>query len=104
MIRSPGIAASIAPWIVLEALTWVGAFPPMVTFTASTDCLPLPAVITSCPHSAAEPPNCACCCIGHAGTPDGTVTVIDRSVQPVIAAGIPPMVTEDNVLQVVLPE
>ena len=54
MIRSPGAAASIALWIVPEAATWVGVLPPMVTVTASTDCFPLPAVITNWPHCAAR--------------------------------------------------
>ena len=54
---APGKAASIAAWIEPEAATWVvGALPPMVTVTASTDCLPLPAVMTSWPHCAEEPP------------------------------------------------
>ena len=74
MIRSPGAAASIAR---LDRLpggqTWVGALPPMVTVTASIDCLPLPAVMTSSPHraAAAEPPYCACCCMAHDGTSAG---------------------------------
>src|SRR5882672_9825417 len=38
MIRSPGLAASIAAWIEPEAATWVGALPPTVTVTVSTDC------------------------------------------------------------------
>ena len=38
MIRSPGLAASIAAWIEPEAATWVGALPPTVTVTASIDC------------------------------------------------------------------
>src|SRR5450631_2593436 len=38
MIRSPGWAESIAAWIEPEAATWVGAFPPTVTVTVSTDC------------------------------------------------------------------
>ena len=41
MIKSPGAAASIAAWMVWLALTCMGALPPMVTVTASTDCLPL---------------------------------------------------------------
>src|SRR5258708_1734329 len=61
MIRSPGLAASIALWMLPVAATWVGALPPMVTVTESTDCLPLAAVITSSPHCALEPPYCACC-------------------------------------------
>src|SRR5437016_8965146 len=51
MIRSPGAAASIAPWIVPEAATWKGALPPTVTLTVSTDCLPLPAVTRSEEHT-----------------------------------------------------
>src|SRR6267143_3464563 len=38
MIRTPGLAASIAAWIESEAATWVGALPPTVTVTVSTDC------------------------------------------------------------------
>ena len=47
MIRSPGLATSIAAWIESVAATWVGALPPMVTVTVSTDCLPLPAVMNA---------------------------------------------------------
>jgi hypothetical protein len=47
MIKSPGLAASIAAWIEPEAATWVGAFPPTVTVTVSTDWLPLLATMTS---------------------------------------------------------
>src|SRR6267143_2211315 len=38
MIRTPGLAASIAAWIESDAATWVGALPPTVTVTVSTDC------------------------------------------------------------------
>src|ERR1035438_738525 len=83
MIKSPGAAASMAPWIVAEAATCVGALPPMVTVTVSTDCLPLPDVMTSCPHCAVdvEPPGlrfsyCACCWMVQLGTPLGTCTTI----------------------------
>src|SRR5579864_4920409 len=103
MSKSPGAAASIALWTDWFAETWVGVLPPMVTVTVSTDCLPLPAVTSSCPHWALEPPYCACCCIAQLGTPDGTVTRICVSDQLSMVAGLPPMVTEDNVLQVVLP-
>ena len=47
MSKSPGAAASIALWSLALALTCVGALPPMVTVTASIDCLPLPAVMTN---------------------------------------------------------
>ena len=56
MIRSPGIAPSMAVWIEPEAATWVGTLPPIVTVTVSIDCLPLPAVMTSSPHCAVDPP------------------------------------------------
>jgi hypothetical protein len=49
MIRSPGMAKSIADWIVLnvvggeaatpDATTCTGALPPIVTVTVSIDCL-----------------------------------------------------------------
>src|SRR4029077_451313 len=109
MIKSPGLAASIAPWIEPEAATWVGALPPTVTVTASTDCLPLPAVITSSPQRACEPPYCACCWMVHRGTcgdpavAPGTVSTICVSLQLVILAvgtGMPPIVTFDTAVQV----
>jgi hypothetical protein len=90
MIMSPGAAASIAFWIVPVlycdngagvapgAIASVGFLPPIVTVTASTDCLPLPAVMTSSPHCAAL---CPCCVIGQFGTPVGTAPVIVRSLQ-----------------------
>ena len=90
----------MAVWIEPEARTWVGALPPMVTVTASIDCLPLPAVITNWPHCAAEPPYFTCCWIGQAATPLGTVTVIVVSFQLPMVAASPPMVTLDRVLQV----
>src|SRR5207253_1784480 len=52
MIRSPGLAASIAAWIEPEAATWVGVLPPTVTVTVSTDCWPAFVVMTSSPHTA----------------------------------------------------
>src|SRR6516162_9024158 len=103
MIRSPGAAASILLWIESEALTWVGVFPPIVTVTVSIDCLPFPAVMSSCPHCAVDPPYCACCCIAQLGTLLGTVTSIAVSDQLSMTAALPPIVTEDNVLHVVLP-
>src|ERR1035441_10699623 len=88
MIKSPGAAASIALWIVAEAETCVGALPPMVTVTVSTDCLPLPAVMTSCPHCAVvvDPPGlrfsyCVCCWMMQLGTPLGTWTMIELVFQ-----------------------
>ena len=51
MIRSPGAAASIALGS-SGGGDVVGALPPMVTVTASMDCLPLPAVMTNWPHCA----------------------------------------------------
>src|SRR6516225_7519309 len=104
MIKSPGWAASIALWIVAEAATWVGGLPPTVTVTVSIDCLPLPAVITSSPHWAAEPPYCTCCWMVQAGTPAGTVAIIELSPQLVMAAGTPPMVTLETAVQVELVE
>ena len=83
MIRSPGLAASIAVWMLPLAATWVGALPPIVTVTVSIVDLPLsPLVMTNSPHCAAEPPYCACCCIPHAGTEPagGVVPVIKVSV------------------------
>src|SRR5205807_9834031 len=47
MIRSPGLAASIAAWTESVGATCVGALPPIVTVTVSIDCLPLAAVMTS---------------------------------------------------------
>src|ERR1700739_3574552 len=70
MIKSPGSAPSMALWMVPEERTCVGALPPTVTVTVSTDCLPLPAVMTSSPHStgpgvlpagALWVAYCACC-------------------------------------------
>src|SRR2546430_1012764 len=43
MIMSPGLAASIADWMVWPAASTVGRLPPTVTVTVSTDCLPLAA-------------------------------------------------------------
>src|SRR5207253_5460294 len=73
MIRSPGAAASIAPWIVPEAATWKGALPPTVTLTASTDCLPLPAVTTRGPQPACDPPYCRHVAV-HGSAPPATRT------------------------------
>ena len=97
MSMSPGEALSIAFWMLLltpVAVTWNGALPPIVTVTASIDCLPLPDVITSWPHLAgavvAGPPYCTCCWIGQfipAGDSTAGVTwaVMVVSVQPVTA-------------------
>src|SRR5579862_9099647 len=93
MIKSPGLAASIAAWIEPDAATCVGDLPPMVTVTVSIDCWPFAAVICSWPHCAVEPPYCACCCTAQLGTPGGTVTVIEVSLQAVTGALIPPIVT-----------
>ncbi len=85
MIRSPGLAASIALWMLADAATWVGALPPTVTVTVSMDCLPLAAVMTNWPHCVEVVPvglYCACCCmraIRHAAV--GTVPVIVVSLQ-----------------------
>ena len=99
MIRSPGEALSSAFWMLLltpVAVTWVGVLPPIVTVTASIDCLPLAAVITSWPHLAgavvAGPPYCTCCWIGQfipAGdsAATGTWAVMVVSVQPVTGTG-----------------
>ena len=62
-----------------EAAT-VRALPPTVTVTVSTDCWPLPAVMTSSPHRGLRPGSvriAACCWKAQAGTVLGTVTVID---------------------------
>src|SRR6202035_2110016 len=99
--RSPGVAASIAAWIDAEAAIWVGTLPPIVTVTVSIDWIPVPpavagaVVISSWPHCAVEPPYEACCCTGQFGTPLGTATWIDVSLQPVPvrAAVTPPIVT-----------
>src|SRR4029077_5171708 len=114
MIRSPGAAASMKAWTEPEAGTCTGCLPPTVTVTASTDCLPLPAVITSSPQRAGVvvepgpgPPNWTCCWMVHSGTgivPErpGTVTVMVVSLQPVMVAGLPPIVTFDTAGQVAL--
>src|SRR5215469_8059113 len=52
MSMSPGLAALMAAWRLADAATWVGALPPMVTVTVSTDCLLLPAVMINSPHCA----------------------------------------------------
>src|SRR4029077_19353521 len=111
MIRSPGLAASMACWmeptpvgdIGVVPATYFGALPPTVTVTASTDCLPLPAVMSSSPQYVwpAGPARwlyCCSCWIAHNGMPlapptDGTVTVICVSLQFVTLAATPPMVT-----------
>src|SRR5215472_1943982 len=108
MIMSPGEAASIDFWMVDPAGSSVGCFPPRVTVTASMDCLPLPAVITNSPHLARPPtvvgpPYWTCCCTRHVGTLAGTVAVIVVSLQLVMVALAPPMVTRESVLQVALP-
>src|SRR5579864_1399636 len=111
MIRSPGLALSMACWIeptpvgdigVLPATNF-GALPPTVTVTASIDCLPLPAVMSNWPQyvlpaAPLKPLYCCCCCTAHNGIPleppvDGTVTVICVSLQPVTVAAAPPIVT-----------
>src|ERR1700704_599789 len=95
MSKSPGLAASIALWMLAEARTWTGALPPIVTVTVSIDCLafdgwPGPAVwavvMTSSPHFASGvvpvgPPYCACCCTAQFGTPVGTLPVMSKSLQ-----------------------
>src|SRR5215469_3463049 len=93
MIRSPGDAASMALWIVPLGRTCVGILPPTVTVTLSMDCLPLVAVITISPHSAGDPPYCACCWMLQAGTLAGTAATICESLHEFIAAVTPPMVT-----------
>src|SRR6266581_5422442 len=47
MIKSPGLALSMAAWMLPDAATWVGALPPMVTLIESIDDRPLVAVITN---------------------------------------------------------
>ena len=107
MIRSPGCAISMASWmewnVPAVGFTCVGCLPPTVTVTASIDCLPLPAVTTSSPQCAGEPPYWACCCRVHSGTLAGTLTWIWLSDQDVMVAVAPPMVTLESVLHVALP-
>src|ERR1700719_4277997 len=101
MIRSPGDAESIALWIVPEAGTWVGALPPIVTVTASIDCLPLDAVTISSPHFAGVvgPRYMVCCWIAHSGTPArGPPTTICVSPKLETAAVAPQMFTFPAVL------
>ncbi len=103
MIRSPGLAASIAvcsglgwlcPNVVtlgLAGVTTVGVLPPTVTVTVSIVFLPLATVISSWPHCAAGWPRCW---TAQAGTPLGTVPVIVVSLHvPTLTIATPPTVT-----------
>ena len=74
----------------------VGALPPIVSVIASIDDLPLPAVITTSPHCAGGAPICW---ISQLGTPLGTLTVIDVSLQLVTGALTPPIVTDEIAAQ-----
>ncbi len=56
VMRSPGLAASIAAWTLAIAATWVGTLPPMVTVTVSMDNLPLAAVMTNSAQTALDVP------------------------------------------------
>src|SRR6267143_1161308 len=103
MIKSPGWAPSIALWMLAEAATCVGAWPPIVTVTVSIDCLAfdgwpavavLAVVITSSPHCASEPPYWSCCWMGQSGTLLGTLTTMRESLQLLRCAVLPPMVTD----------
>ena len=113
MIKSPGSwpRRSLPGWFGW-LLTWVGALPRTVTVTESIDCLPLPAVMTSSPHAV----TCPGAPVRVGGTVlhlllDGAVRYVagygyrNRGIRPagVMVAAAPPMVTEDNVLQVALP-
>src|SRR5436309_14015479 len=89
IIMSPGDAASIHAWIVPpQSPSTFGCFPPIVTVTLSTDCLPFPAVMTNWPHSVGVAPGayCGCCWMLQAGTLAGAVTTICVSLQLVIGA------------------
>src|SRR6516164_4468862 len=100
MIRSPGAAASIAPWMVPELVTCVGVLFSTVTVTVSIVCFPLAAVIANSPQRVATPPYSACCCL-QTGTctvppvavPLGIVPVIVLSDQATLTSGAPPTVT-----------
>ena len=96
MIKSPGVAASTTDWIVRPACSMVGALPPIVSVIASIDDLPLPAVITTSPHCAGGWPLCW---TAQLGTPVGTSTVIDVSLQLVTGALTPPIVTDEIAAQ-----
>src|SRR6266576_3105857 len=63
MSKSPGLAASIALWMLAEARTWTGALPPIVTVTLSIDCLAFDG------------------CTAQFGTPVGTLPVMSKSLQ-----------------------
>src|SRR5690349_16529079 len=102
MIMSPGAAVSIADWMVSVLCSTYGFLPPTVTVTVSIDDWPLPALMANSPHWAGEPLYRACCGTAQGGMPPGTVTVSEVSVQVVIGAGTPPIVTLDVVLQVAL--
>src|SRR6516165_10503921 len=95
MIMSPGLAASIADWIVWPAASSVGCLPPMVTVTVSIDCLPAAVVITSSPQFAAEtgglapagPPYLLCCWTAQADPPEGARKEIGVSPQVTLGPG-----------------
>src|SRR5579871_3018297 len=104
IIKSPGAAASMAAWMESEAATWVGLLPPIVTVTASIDCRPLPAVITSSPQRAVDPPYCACCCTAQFGTeipnpPSATLIWICVGDHEVMFIERPPIVTAEIAVQ-----
>ena len=66
------------------------AVPPTVTVTVSIDCLPSALVMTSSPQRTLRPwPRWT----AHRGTVVGTVTTICVSLQLLMAAGCPPIVT-----------
>src|SRR6266404_4820743 len=113
MSKSPGLAASIALWMLAEARTWTGALPPIVTVTVSIDCLAfdgwpaaavLAVVMTSSPQRAVDPPYCTCCCTAHSGTAVAcTVPVIVVSLQLTPWSGMPPTVTFGHAALALLP-
>ena len=98
MIRSPGLAKSIADWMVVPAAITVGVLPPIVTVTVSTDLLPLAAVMASSPQRAELPvlAGVVRCAMVQVDTEDGmvgTVPVIWESLQETFVMGTPAMVT-----------
>src|SRR5690349_11216410 len=112
MMRSPGSAESIAFCTALfEAFSpsmYFGALPATVTVIASIDFLPLPAVMTSCPQRAEFPTLGGVVLWGMVQVDCdelrfGTEILIWLSLQDVIVAGTPAIVTLDAVLQDAFP-
>ncbi len=99
MMRSPGVALSIAIWRALlsefSPLIYVGGLPPIVTVTVSMDCLPLPEVMTSSPHRAAVVAVvCWMLQLDCAAVRLGTLTTIWASLQETTGAFTPPIITD----------